>query len=352
MAEKANQHYVPKFYFRFFSQDGNSICVLTRNNGRTIESGSIKGQASKKGFYGDTKIEQILSEMEGSFSSALRQIREDLCFEKCTPENYALLLQNIVFQKSRTMTDRNKSKLREDKQAQLYVECLVNNNEHLLTEETKNIFLDNIQGVEANPQHSQILRMETAIKHADSLCDLLPIMLQNKTTRPFIFGDAPVVFINPYLKNITSTGVLGACTPGLIILYPIGNTHSIMLIDERTYRIKKFRSSVLAVRDLKDVAALNKLQIHNASSAVYFSDSQYSQYVKYLWMEEKKNLVEHNGKVIETPEFDNNGELVSYLIHSFEQQLPFIPKLSFLEYQELPENDYKFSQRIARWNRK
>ncbi|MFI3221034.1 MAG: hypothetical protein QX189_18250 [Methylococcales bacterium] len=69
-------------------------------------------------------------------------------------------------------------------------------------------------------------------------------------------------------------------------------------------------------------------------------------------MEEKKNLVEHNGKVIETPEFDNNGELVSYLIHSFEQQLPFIPKLSFLEYQELPENDYKFSQRIARWNRK
>lgn len=347
MANKANQHYVPQFYFRYFSQDGNSICVLTRNNGRTFESAPIKGQASKKYFYGDEKIEQTLSEMEGQFSYALRQIKDDLCFKKCTPENYVLLLQNIMLQTSRTITARQKNKPIRDKEAQLYVEYMVSNNDHLLSKETKDMFLNNIQGVEADPQQWQSMNMGMAIKATESLCDLLPVILQNKTNRPFIFGDAPVVFINPYLKNITLRGVLGTQTPGLIILYPIGSMHSIMLIDETAYRIKKLRGSVLVVRDLKDIAALNKLQIHNATSAVYFSDNQYSRYVANLWMQEKQKLVEHKGKVIETPEFDHNGELISYLIHSFEQQLPFIPKLSFLEYQELPEKDYRFSRRIA-----
>jgi hypothetical protein len=352
MAQRANQHYVPQFYFRYFSQNGKSICVLNRNNGLTIKSASIKDQASKNYFYGDEKIEQTLSEMEKLFSSALRQIKEDLCFEKCTPENYALFLQNISHQRSRTMKAIKSNKPMRDKLAQLYVECMVNNNDHLLNDETKDMFLNNIQLAEANPQEWQSMYMNIAIENAGSLCDLLPVILKNKTNRPFIFGDAPVIFINPYLKNITSQGVLGTQSSGLIILYPIGSTHSIMLIDERAYRIKKLRGSVLAVRDLKDVAALNKLQIHNASSAVYFSDNQYSQYVANLWMQEKRKLVEHQCKIIEASGFYHDGKPIDEILQFFELQLPFIPKLSFLEYQELPENDYKFSPRIAWRNRK
>lgn len=344
MAEKANQHYVSQFYFRYFSQDGKSICVLNRKDGCTFQSAPIKGQASKNYFYGDAETEQVLSEMEREFSSALKQIKTDLCFKKCTPENYALLIQHIALQRSRTMRARATNKPMDDKQAQLYVEYMVRNYGHQLPEETRNMFLDNIQNAEAEPKQAQLSHMKIAIEHAGSLCDLFPVILQNKTTRPFIFGDAPVIFINPYLKKVTSTGVLGAQSNGLIILYPIGNQYSIMLIDDRKYRMKNIRGSILAVKDLKDVAALNKLQIHNAFSSVYFSDYQYSDYVKNLWRKEQQRLVEHKGKVFEIPEFDN-GEVASTLIHSFEPQLPFIPKFSFLDYQELPENYYRFSRR-------
>jgi len=347
MANTANHHYVPQFYLRYFSQDGKSICVLNRKNGSAVESAPIKGQASRNYFYGDAEIEQMLCEMEGLFSSALRQIRTNLCFEKCTPENYALLIQHIALQRYRTMKDRRSSKPMDDKHAQLYAESMVHNSGHLLTEEKKALFLDNIQGVEAEPKKWQGMRMMTAIENAESFCDLFPVILQNKTNRPFIFGDAPVVFVNPHLNKVTSRGVLGAQAQGLIIFYPIGTKHCIMLIDEKKYQIKKLHGTVLAIRNLKDLAVLNKLQIHNAFSSIYFSDIQYSEYVKHLWTQEKKNLIELEFKVTEIPEFDNKGELTSYLIHSFEPQLPFIPKLSFLDYQELPEKDYKFNRRVS-----
>ena len=87
------------------------------------------------------------------------------------------------------------------------------------------------------------------------------------------------------------------------------------------------------------------MQIHNAVSAVYFSDFQYSQYVHGIWRQEKERLVDHKGKVVEAPGFDHTGEAMGDIFHSFEEQLPFIPRLSFLEYQETPEEEYKFSRR-------
>ena len=127
MAQKANQHFVPQFYFRYFSENGKSICALNRDKGTVIESASIKGQASKKYFYGDADIEDRLSEIEGLFSDALREIRVSFSFEDCTPENYVLLLQNIMLQKSRTMSARKKSKAMQDRLLQLHMECEVNN---------------------------------------------------------------------------------------------------------------------------------------------------------------------------------------------------------------------------------
>jgi len=82
MSKKVNQHYVPQFYFRYFSENGKSICVLNRDSGKAIKSASIKGQASKKYFYGDSDVEDRLSEIDGLFSTALRQIRKSFSFTK------------------------------------------------------------------------------------------------------------------------------------------------------------------------------------------------------------------------------------------------------------------------------
>ena len=291
MTQKANQHFVPQFYFRYFSENGKSICALNRDNGAIIESASIKGQASKKYFYGDADVEDRLSEIEGLFSNALREIRASFSFEDCTPDNYVLLLQNIMLQKSRTMSARKKSKAMQDRLLQLHIECEVNNDDSL-DEKTKKAFRKIAQNLEADPKQYQSMEMSVAIECSESLVDLLPIVLHNRTNRPFIFGDAPVVFVNPLMKQVKLRGVLGAQTPGLIVLYPLGPKHCVMLIDEGAYKIKKRRSSIVFIRELRDVAVLNKMQIHNAVSAIYYSDFQFSRYVQEIWRQEKERLVE------------------------------------------------------------
>ena len=344
MSKKSNQHYVPQFYFRYFSENGKSICALSRDSGKAIKSASIKGQASKKYFYGDSDVEDRLSEIEGFFSYALRQIRNSFSFTNCTNENYVLFLQNIMLQKSRTLSARKKSKAMEDRLLQLHWECEVNNDESL-DEETKKDFRKIARNLKADPKQYQTMGMSIAIECAEGLLDLLPIVLHNTTFRPFIFGDAPVVFFNPFYKKVKLRGVLGAETPGLIVLYPLGPRHCAMLIDSRVYKIKKLRNFLVMIRDKKDIAAINKLQIHNAASAVYFSKFKYSQYVCGLWKQEKAKLADHKGKVVEAPGIDHTGEPIGDILHSFEEQLPFIPRLSFLEYQEVPEEQYIFSRR-------
>jgi hypothetical protein len=344
MAQKANQHYVPQFYFRYFSANGKSICVLNRSTGLMNNSASIKGQASKKYFYGESEVESRLAEIDGLFSGAVREIKKNGSFENCLPHNYVLLLQNIMLQKSRTVSERKKTKAMQDKLLQLHLECEVHNDESL-DEKTKEEFKKHIKSLEANPKQYQPMAMKVAIECAEHLLGLRPIVLHNKTNRPFIFGDAPVIFTNPLLKQIRLRGVLGAQTPGIIVLYPLSSNQCVMLIDERSYKINKFRSSDYRIRELSDVAQINKLQIHNAASAIYFSDFKYSRYVAELWRQEQEKLVDHKGKIVEAPGYYHNGEALGDILHSFEEQLPLVPKLSFLKYVEVPEREYQFSRR-------
>lgn len=347
MAESANQHYVPQFYFRGFSTDDRSVCVLNRATGKTIPVASIKGQASKKYFYGDADAEKRLQQVDGAFSGVVRRFRECVDFNEFSGEDYYILLQNIMLQKSRTMSARSRSKAMRDRLLQLHLEMSVHADESL-DEETRRAFLKLAEEAEADPRQYQALEMSIALDCVESLMDLLPVVLENRTNRPFIFGDAPVVFTNPHLRQVRLRGVLGAQTPGLMILYPLSPVRQLLFLDENVYRLKRRASDFLPVRDLLDVSTLNRLQIQNASSAVYFHDYKFAQYVASLWQEERARLADNSGAVVEAPGFDQHGEPMGDIFHSFERQLPLIPQLSFIKYGELPEHEYQFSRREER----
>lgn len=343
MAKKANQHYVPKFYFRLFSQNGKSIHVLNRKNGDTIEGASIKGQASKKYFYGDADVEDVLSDIDSEISCVIHKIFKDLCFDALPVDYYNIFLQNIMLQKTRTVTWKNKSKNINEKLTKMFLEVELNNNEEI-AEEERNKLLKAVDCVGVIPQRYQGMEMSVAVESAHYLLDLTPIILHNKTNRPFVFGDAPIIFSNPLLKNITHRGVLGAITPGLLVFYPLSNKHCIMLVDENEYDIKRVNDSLIPLKSLKDVSIINRLQIHNATSAVYFSEYKYSNYIKDLWAIEKHKLVRHNGKVVCTPSVDDNNNYAGEIMYAFEEQIPLVPKLSFLKYIEVTDFNYPRSR--------
>jgi len=339
MASRKNQHFVPQFYFRYFSKNGKSISVLNRKTGCIIKAAPIKGQASKSYFYGNAEVESSLSQIEGLFGNALREIKASNSISECSGENVALFIQNILLQKARTLTQRNSFQGSYDRLLQLFFESQITSDASLSVEDKRD-YIEHLPFLTADPTHFQAIAMKTYVEGYKDVCHLEPVLLENRTNRPFIFGDAPVVFTNPFLRQITLRGVLGLKCRGLIIFYPLSPDVCAMLIDPSVYKWRCTKNMTIAVRALKDIAFLNKLQIHNASSAIYFSDYKFGAYVHALFEDEKEALRQHHGSINEAPGIDANGDSMGEVFHSFEKQLPLIPRLGFLKYEELEEENY------------
>lgn len=344
MNKKKNQHFVPRFYFRFFSSDQKRISLLNLKSGKTIKYASIKNQCSKNYFYGNKQIENALAGLENEHRKVLKKLRDVLNLDKLTEEQYMLILQAVLFQRSRTMAGRQKRKGPQDKLAKLHMEVAINNDSSL-TEKEKYEYRQLIQYVEANPQSYQGMEIIQSLQGIEYIIDLYPLLLINKTKYPFIFGDAPVVFYNNYQMNVTLRGVLGAQTPGLQIFYPISQNEILLVLDPEVYQVRGLKNNHINVEMRNDVDQLNKLQLHNSLNSVYFSDYKCSDYIRKLWRQEKESLAPLEDRFVEAPGFDHDGNPLGDIVHVYEPMLPFRLKLSFLRHDIVDDENFKFQRR-------
>jgi len=348
VAERDNHHFVPQFYFRCFSTDGRSICLLNRATGALVRQASIRGQASKSKFYGSQEVEKALGDLEGTCSAALRALLQSRNPAALDDKAIMLVLTWLTLQRSRTIAARHASKPMHDKLLRLYLEMTLAQDTSL-SEEERAALQGSFDEVESNPVRDQLMQMQVAMQSADVLADLQPVLLVNRTNRPFIFSDAPVVFYNCLYRKVKLRGVLGADTPGLIVLFPLGPELLLILCDHACYELRRLRNHQIQIRDHRDVRALNKLQIHSAAACVYFHDSQFSNYVAELWREERPSLTRRVATVVEAPGFDaDTREPLGEIMHSFEPQLPFALELSFMKHQVLGDTEYQFQRRSDR----
>jgi predicted thioredoxin/glutaredoxin len=349
MTSRKNHHFVPQFYFHFFSGDENCINVLHRATGRVHTNAPIKGQACKKLFYGSDTIESALGIMESAAATALKRLIELQNPMLADHEQIELVLAWIALQRARTQAARQADQPAQDKMLRLWLEVQINNDETLDDEKAREL-RDSLNGITSDPIRNQAMRMKVAMEMAGAMDDLSLIMLVNKTNRPFLFGDAPVVFYNAYYRNVIDRGVLGMDTPGLMVFFPVGPKVTLVLVDSARYTVKGVRNHQIMLRDLRDVAALNRLQIHAASTCVYFQDEKMGRYVIHLWEEERKSLNDHSGKVVQAPGFDaDTGEALGDILHTFEPQLPYRLRLSFLGCQAAEARHYQISRRSERY---
>jgi len=275
MSNRKNHHFVPQFYFRRFSTDGKSVCAIAKATGQLIAQAPVKSQASKNNFYGTPEVENILGEIEGECSRTLRTLSDLADPALLDDDDISRLLMYIALQRSRTMSARTNGQFFQDKITRLLLEVQPNNcNE--FDEEAKKTMLEGLEHFGVDPVQAQQLQMSVAVESAGALEDLHPIILDNKTNRPFIFGDAPVVFYNAYYRDVRHRGVLGLSTPGLLAFLPLSAEKCLMLMDPACYKIQKMRNNRVQVREFCDVVALNKLQLHAASSCIYFGEFQYA----------------------------------------------------------------------------
>jgi len=347
MAGEDNQHFVPQFYFRGFSQDGRSICALIRRTGKTVAKASIRKQASDIGFYGDPTVEKALSDVEGECAGALRELVRLQNPELLSPEHYTLVLVWLNLQRSRTMAARRMSQPMHDKFTRLQLEMAIGHATDL-DDAKKRELLGRLDEVEADPIPLQLIEMKIAMELSASLSDLRPLVLLNRTTRPFVFGDAPVVFYNGLCRDVKIRGVLGTQSSGLMVFFPLTPEAALVLLDDAHYEVKRGCANQVQVRDLRDVASLNKLQLHAASTCLYFSNPLFASYVADLWRQEVRALKDPAGIVVQAPGFAiETGESMGEIVHSFQPQLPYRLNLSFIRHEVLGDGDRRDMRRAT-----
>ena len=347
MGSRKNHHFVPQFYFRRFSLDQRSICVLRRDTGEVVRQASIKSQACKSRFYGEDSMEEALGSIEGLCSSALRQLVEVKNPMLLSQEDRNYVLTWLALQRSRTMAAREIGQPMRDALLPAYIQMTVGEMDNY--SDSDKLKLQDAIDSEFSPVRNQLTEMGIATECAPSLGDLCPLLLFNSTNRPFIFGDAPVVFYNGFCRDVVRRGVLGFDTPGLLVIFPLTPHALLLLVDAEIYKIKRARLNQIKIQELRDVAALNKLQLHSASSCVYFNEFRFQAYVSELWRSEKHNLRAPLGHVNEGPGFcSGTGESVGEIIHAFQPQLPYKLSLSFLEHEVMSDREYRFSRRSER----
>jgi hypothetical protein len=347
MSHQKNQHWVPKYYFRSFHNNSDSIHVLLIKNGRLIFNAPVKGQCAKNNFYGSVEIEQLFSRIEADHAPIIRKVKRIAwANEDLTEFDRLLLLQAVFFQRSRTELELERDTAASEKITMYafrhYVACApdIDNREELL----HHLDSGNCRIV-PNP-HWTIL--SSIASHMDSMplvSDLEIYFIRNETDWPFIFGDSPVVFYNSLYRDVSSRGVLGLTTPGLQVFLPIDSRTAIMLLDGSAYRVLKSAGNIISLTRRSDISQLNALQLHNSLNAAYFADVQHGEYVGNLWQAHSKDFQKAEGDFHIRHNWLVDDEPIDEILHTFRPQLNYRIDLSFVSCTPVKDSEFVFRRR-------
>ncbi len=337
-----NHHYVPQYFFRRFSADRRSIEALLMKDGRHISQASIKGQSSRGRFYGDSEIEEAFAVGDAWHAGLLDRVYASSPEHPLDDDMEVGLHTFVSFQHERTLAKRsrmssaNSQLMREMMRVDLLNDPSIPHRDEILAQ---------LHLVSVDPHPAHMLAIAQALASSTLLSDLSLCVLRNRLELPFCFGDAPVVFYNPHLKLIRGRGVLGLQTPGFQAHVPIAPDCALFLFDAEHYRGRCQDATHVEIANQRDVVQLNKLQLHHAHQVAYFGGPAMYQKLRRFWRQERHNFRPLDTRLNKAPGFNQHGASVGEMIHVFDPQPSFIPNLSFVEHEPLPEREFRFRRR-------
>lgn len=335
MAKKKNQHYVPKFYLRNFSNNGRNIGMLILDKGLYKSNASIKSVAYSDFLYGeDGVVENLLSKIESQWAYMVRKIINKE-FNNFSKEDDSLLYSFIAISKSRTqrVADINKYYMN------YFKDVFENNN-------IKN-FTDNpLETVKELLKAPNVLQMQIALENMYLLYDLDVVVLENKTRYGFITSDNPVVYYNQFYARRNYNKNYGVVAKGLQIFIPLSEKYMICLYDKDVYNVD-YNDKYIPITSKSEIDNLNKLSTMNSNNQIFFHPDSKEQYIKSF-----KNLkIASNIEdvVMTFPIEGTNGEIIRIgdeSIHTYINLKLFKIKQKYLS-MDLPTYEVGLQRDIA-----
>jgi len=331
MPEKKNQHYVPQMHLRNFATDNDKLLIniYHKKTSKRIDNVPIKKQASEDYFYGnDGYFEERLGELESGTNKIFKEIQNQNILPKHFSKDHFLLLLYIVFAKTRTRKQLDNT---HDSQNLIFQKFF---SEH---KELKDIAPD----YEIKMENPFNLILSAAFNAYHLTCDLEYKLLKNKTNKPFILSDHPVITYNDFnnQKGHKITNGRGLMSKGLQLIFPISPDYVLFFYDSWAYKLGSRKSQVIAIEDEKVVEQLNLLQILNSNEVIFFNSKVSELYFKELLRIASKHNSFDKQSLNEFPLEKQDEETKSSIV-MIKNSTPTI---------KLTINSYKFTDKAKNW---
>ena len=267
MVHKKNQHFVPQFYFRFFSDNGRDICIFNINNKKHF-IGSFKNQSSKDYFYfkgGD--LEDAFDKIERTQRDAVNKLITSRTFKSLSHEEYIEILRFISFQDTRTNYAKRWANEMTQHLVREYVKPKMLQDEELNKKVTK----DEIEKLSLTFPADHLISISIGLQSPILISDLIPLLLINKTELEFLFSDNPIALYNLFYYKDTFESHIGFQSPGLLIFCPLSKDLCLLLFDAKLYQLNGIRENTLEINNPADIERINKLQLYRCDETIYYS---------------------------------------------------------------------------------
>lgn len=261
-SQTKNQHYVPQFYLRNFSEDGHGIRTFNLSSEKVIPHAKLKYQCSKDYFYGeDGSLEKALGGMETFFSLTFKKCLELNPKERISNEDFYLLSMFVAVQYMRT-------KKMIDVMEQFGKETYGTLAKLCIEINKLNVPLDQVK-IETDKDFPRYV-LRFGILQQPLLMDLECVIFENETKEDFVLSDNPIVFQNPLLEEHVKYNCSGMASRGLQIYFPLSPRRMICFYDSDAYKFAG--KNIIGLRSPKDVELLNRLQFMNAEKNIYLKE--------------------------------------------------------------------------------
>lgn len=274
MAEYKKQHYVPRCYLRFFSNDSTEKFVNLYNIRKDliVTNASLNDQCYEKYYYGkNPEQEKRLSKIEGAATAAIENILKKRRLPNENSEQHLALILFVLLQTSRTPSAESDSI---NSFTSLLKELLIFGNPQYKKEiEETTIKMSNIPSI----------NVASAIRSMFVLFDLKYKLLKNCSPEGFITSDHPAIRYNFLYESenahLTKTGF---ATRGLQIFLPISSRYCLIFFDSSSYKIGYPWQNIIDIKKPEALDSINCLQIINHPQNIYFDGKISPQYVQNL----------------------------------------------------------------------
>lgn len=323
MANKKKQHYVPKFYLRYFSlsESKKQIKICLKDNGKIIQKADLEGQAQEDYFYGkDLEREEWFGNIENLTSSVLNTVVRTKKLPKNKSDNYYLIWLFILLQAYRTKANAEDFN-------------------HMIDTIMKTAMKFEPQFKDFDFDKHFFAYEDTIEKKLDILLNGLPMMIdmqikliQNTTSRELITSDNPISKYNQFLESRNFPfGHNGMASKGLQIFYPLAPDLLLIMYDPKVYKIGNKKQFSNIPMNESDVEFLNVLTCLHTNKSIYATEKVTDFQIDQLLEKSKKHEQQSKIKVKHFDPVHNEDDTHSVVVQHHKTPYMINPNFSFVK---------------------